>query len=40
MSGNNPSDDCALWYVGDGLKADAQSHPTRLGAFRLPGCAK
>jgi hypothetical protein len=34
----DPSDDCTIWYVGDYLKAAAQSYSTRIGAFRLPGC--
>ena len=35
----DPSDDCTIWYVGDYLKKDASSYSTRIGAFRLPGCA-
>ena len=35
----DPSDDCTIWYVGDYLKPDAPSYSTRIGAFRLPGCA-
>jgi hypothetical protein len=35
----DPSDDCTIWYVGDYLKKDATSYSTRIGAFRLPGCA-
>jgi hypothetical protein len=34
----DPTDDCTIWYVGDYLKADAESYSTRIGAFRLPGC--
>ena len=34
----DPSDDCTVWYVGDYLKAGAQSYSTRIGAFRMPGC--
>ena len=34
----DPSDDCTIWYVGDYLKAEAESYSTRIGAFRLPGC--
>ena len=34
----DPSDDCTIWYVGDFLKAKAESYSTRIGAFRLPGC--
>jgi hypothetical protein len=35
----DPSDDCTIWYVGDYLKSGAASYSTRIGAFRLPGCA-
>jgi hypothetical protein len=35
----DPSDDCTIWYVGDYLKKDAATYSTRIGAFRLPGCA-
>lgn len=35
----DPSDDCTIWYVGDYIKKDAVSYSTRIGAFRLPGCA-
>jgi len=34
----HPSDDCTIWYVGDYLKKDATSYPTRIGAFRFPQC--
>ena len=34
----DPSDDCTIWYVGDYLKAEAESYSTRIGAFRMPGC--
>jgi hypothetical protein len=34
----DPSDDCTVWYVGDYLKAGAQSYSSRVGAFRMPGC--
>jgi hypothetical protein len=34
----DPVDDCTIWYVGDYLKAGAESYSTRVGAFRLPGC--
>lgn len=34
----DPSDDCTMWYVGDYLKAGAESYSTRIGAFRLQGC--
>lgn len=35
----DPADDCTIWYVGDYLKAGATAYSTRLGAFRVPGCA-
>jgi hypothetical protein len=35
----DPSDDCTIWYVGDYLRKDATAYSTRIGAFRLPGCA-
>jgi hypothetical protein len=35
----DPSDDCTVWYVGDYMKKDAASYSTRIGAFRMPGCA-
>ena len=35
----DPSDDCTVWYVGDYLKKDAATYSTRVGAFRMPGCA-
>ena len=35
----DPSDDCTIWYVGDYLRKDATSYSTRIGAFRMPGCA-
>ncbi len=35
----DPSDDCTIWYVGDYLKKDAASYSSRIGAFRMPGCA-
>ena len=35
----DPSDDCTIWYVGDYLKKDATTYSTRIGAFRMPGCA-
>jgi hypothetical protein len=34
----DPSDDCAIWYVGDYFKKDATSYASRIGAFRMPGC--
>ncbi|HEX6464452.1 MAG TPA: hypothetical protein VFZ98_08370 [Vicinamibacterales bacterium] len=36
----DPSDDCTIWYVGDYLKKDATSYSTRIGSFRMPGCAR
>jgi len=36
----DPSDDCTIWYVGDYLKQGAASYSTRIGAFRMPGCAR
>jgi hypothetical protein len=35
----DPDDDCTIWYVGDYLKKGASTYSTRIGAFRLPGCA-
>jgi hypothetical protein len=35
----DPSDDCTFWYVGDYLKAGEDRYSTRIGAWRLPGCA-
>jgi len=35
----DPSDDCTIWYVGDYLKKNGENYSTRIGAFRLPGCA-
>jgi hypothetical protein len=35
----DPSDDCTFWYVGDYLKAGAEGYSTKIGAWRLPGCA-
>ena len=35
----DPSDDCTIWYVGDYLRAGATNYSTRIGAFRMPGCA-
>ena len=35
----DPSDDCTIWYVGDYMKKDAPSYSTKIGAFRMPGCA-
>ena len=35
----DPSDDCTIWYVGDYLKKDATTYSTRIGAFRMTGCA-
>jgi hypothetical protein len=36
----DPSDDCTVWYVGDYLKKGATSYSTKIGAFRMPGCAR
>jgi hypothetical protein len=35
----DPADDCTFWYVGDYLKKGAASYSTKIGAFRIPGCA-
>jgi hypothetical protein len=35
----DPTDDCTIWYVGDYIRNGATSYSTRIGAFRLPGCA-
>ncbi|MEZ4425550.1 MAG: hypothetical protein R3E98_19300 [Gemmatimonadota bacterium] len=35
----DPLDDCTIWYVGDYYRRDAESYSTRIGAFRMPGCA-
>ena len=35
----DPSDDCTIWYVGDYFKKGATSYSTKIGAFRMPGCA-
>jgi hypothetical protein len=35
----DPSDDCTIWYVGDYVKKDTTAYASRIGAFRLPGCA-
>ena len=35
----DPSDDCTIWYVGDYVKAGMAEYSTRIGAFRMPGCA-
>jgi len=35
----DPGDDCTFWYVGDYFKKGEQSYSTRIGAYRLPGCA-
>lgn len=36
----DPTDDCTFWYVGDYLKAGAESYTTKIGGFRLPGCLR
>ncbi len=35
----DPSDGCTFWYVGDYLKKGAANYSTRIGGYRLPGCA-
>jgi hypothetical protein len=35
----DPGDDCTIWYVGDYIRKDATSYSSRIGAFRMPGCA-
>jgi hypothetical protein len=35
----DPVDDCTIWYVGDYVKKGATSYSSRVGAFRMPGCA-
>ena len=35
----DPVDDCTIWYAGDYLKKDATAYSTKIGAFRMPGCA-
>jgi hypothetical protein len=35
----DPTDDCTIWYVGDYMKRDAATYSSKIGAFRLPGCA-
>ena len=35
----DPSDDCTIWYVGDYIRKGATSYSSRIGAFRMPGCA-
>lgn len=35
----DPSDDCTIWYVGDYYRQGATNYSTRIGAFRIPGCA-
>ena len=36
----DPINDCTIWYVGDYIKKDAANYSSRIGALRLPGCAK
>jgi len=36
----DPRDDCTIWYVGDYLPEGAERYATRIGAFRMPGCAE
>ncbi len=35
----DPADDCTIWYVGDYLKKGASAYSTKIGAFRISGCA-
>ena len=35
----DPADDCTFWYVGDYLRKGDTNYSTRIGAFRMPGCA-
>jgi hypothetical protein len=35
----DPRDDCTIWYVGDYLRAGTTGYSSRIGAFRMPGCA-
>jgi hypothetical protein len=35
----DPADDCTMWYVGDYVKKGAATYSTRIGSFRVPGCA-
>jgi hypothetical protein len=39
QSAVDPLDDCTIWYVGDYLRSEAPSYSTRIGGFRMPGCA-
>jgi hypothetical protein len=32
-------DGCTFWYVGDYYRAGSTAYSTRIGGFRLPGCA-
>src|SRR5262245_16995468 len=34
----DPSGDCTVWSVGDGIKKGTASYSSRIGAFRMPGC--
>ncbi|MGH7655121.1 MAG: hypothetical protein ACREN6_10715 [Gemmatimonadaceae bacterium] len=36
----DPSDDCTFWYVGDYYKKGATTYSTRIGGFRIDGCAR
>jgi hypothetical protein len=36
----DPGDDCTFWYVGDYYKRDAVTYSTRIGGFRIGGCAR
>jgi hypothetical protein len=35
----DPSDDCTIWYVGDYLPKGVETYSSKIGAFRMPGCA-
>jgi hypothetical protein len=35
----DPSDDCTFWYVGDYFRKGDEDYSTRIGGYRLPGCA-
>ena len=35
----DPSDDCTIWYVGDYLRKGVETYSSKIGAFRMPGCA-
>jgi hypothetical protein len=35
----DPTDDCTIWYAGDYIKNGLTTYSSRIGAFRIPGCA-